>query len=152
MIATDTHAALAHHPFLIGWNESFIEMLCGCAQMIGVPAGQHLFHAGQPADAFFLVINGRVALEMEAGPKGHVCIQTAGPGEVIGWSSFSHPECWRFSARVLEPVRAVEIDGAAMRRLCEENHELGYGLLKRLVNVMAERLTATRAQLLSHLE
>jgi CRP-like cAMP-binding protein len=152
MIATDTHAALVQHPFLAGLDESHCELLASCGQMIGVPAGQHLFHAGQSADAFYLILCGRVAIEMEAGPSGHVCIQSIGPREVLGWSAFSQPQRWRFSARVIEPVRAVEMNGAAVRRMCDNKHDLGYELLKRVVNIMAERLMATRAQLLNHLE
>jgi len=152
VIATDTHAALARHPFLTGLDDSALELLCACAQMIGVPADQCVFHAGQPADAFYLVLSGRVAVEMESGHAGHVCIQTIGPGEVLGWSALTPPYRWRFMARVLEPFRAVELNSAALRQLCEEQHELGFEIYRRLVGVVSERLTATWVQLLEQLE
>ena len=153
MIATDTHAALARHPFLVGLDDSTLELLSTCAQMIGVPADQCMFHAGQSADAFYLILAGRVAVEMERGQAdGHVCIQTIGPGEVLGWSALTPPYRWHFMARVLEPVRAVELNSAAVRQLCQEHHELGFEVYRRLVGVVSERLTATWGQLLEHLE
>ena len=152
MIATDTHAALAQHPFLTGLDDSVLEVLCSCAQLIGIPADQCVFHACQPADALYLVLSGRVAVEMESSHAGHVCIQTIGPGEVLGWSALTPPYRWRFMARVLEPVRAVELNSAALRQLCEDQHELGFEIYRRLVGVVSERLTATWVQLLEQLE
>jgi CRP/FNR family transcriptional regulator, cyclic AMP receptor protein len=152
MIATDTHAALAGHPFLAGLDDSALELVCGCAQLIGVPADQCVFHAGQSADAFYLILAGRVAVEMESSQAGHVCIQTIGPGEVLGWSALTPPYRWKFMARVLEPVRAVELDAAALRQLCHDHQELGFEVYRRLVGVVSERLTSTWEQLLEHLE
>src|SRR6516164_2255608 len=133
MIATDTHAALARHPFLVGLDDSTLELLSTCAQMIGVPADQCMFHAGQSADAFYLILSGRVAVEMERGQADdHVFIQTIGPGEVLGWSALTPPYRSRFMARVLEPVRAVELNSEAIRQLCQEHHELGFEVYRRL--------------------
>jgi CRP-like cAMP-binding protein len=152
MLATDTHAALARHPFLSGLDDSALDLLCSCSQLIGVPADRCMFHTGQSADAFFLIVAGRVALEVESGHGGHVCIQTIGPGEVLGWSALTPPYRWRFLARVLEPVRAVELKSAELRLLCEEHHELGFEVYRRLVGVVSERLSATWMQLLEQLE
>jgi CRP/FNR family transcriptional regulator, cyclic AMP receptor protein len=152
VIATDLQAALGRHPFLAGLDESTLELISSCAQMVGVPADQRMFHSGQPADAFYLILSGRVAVEMESGQAGHVCIQTIGPGEVLGWSALTPPYRWKFMARVLEPVRAVELNSAALRQLCQEHHELGFEVYRRLVGVVSERLTSTWVQLLEHLE
>jgi len=39
-----------------------------------------------------------------------------------------------------------------LRQRCEENHELGYEVLRRLLEIMATRLAATRVQLLEWME
>jgi hypothetical protein len=39
------------------------------------------------------------------------------------------------------------LDAHWLREKCEQDHELGYHLLKQLVSVIASRLTATRLQL-----
>jgi hypothetical protein len=45
-------------------------------------------------------------------------------------------------------VRAIAIDGTCLRKKCDENYELGYDVLKRVADIMAQRLGATRMQLL----
>jgi len=40
------------------------------------------------------------------------------------------------------------LDGNWLRAKCEEDHDLGYEMLKRLIDLIASRLDATRLQLL----
>ena len=47
-----------------------------------------------------------------------------------------------------EPVRAITLDGKCLRGKCEEDHDLGYQLLRRFGHLMEQRLHATRLQLL----
>jgi CRP/FNR family transcriptional regulator, cyclic AMP receptor protein len=42
----------------------------------------------------------------------------------------------------------LSFDGKCLRAKCEEDHDLGYEILKRFANVVTERLEATRLQLL----
>jgi len=44
--------------------------------------------------------------------------------------------------------RAIALDGKCLRSKCEQNHDLGYELLKRFAQIMNRRLDATRIQLL----
>jgi hypothetical protein len=55
----------------------------------------------------------------------------------------------RFDARSLERTRALGLDATCLRIKCEEDHDLGYELLKRFVLVVEQRLQATRFQLLN---
>ena len=152
MTQTAALCELCHHPFFLGMKEELIGELNDCTRVIGMSAGQYLGRTGQPADAFYLVESGRVAIEMDTPQSGPVCIQTLGAGDVVGWSWLSPPYRWRFDARTLEPVRALEIDGPRLRQLCQENHELGYELLRRLVEIISSRLARTRIQLLEWME
>ena len=45
-------------------------------------------------------------------------------------------------------IRAIALDGKCLRTKCEENHDLGYEVLKRFAQIMEQRLEATRLQLL----
>jgi CRP-like cAMP-binding protein len=69
-------------------------------------------------------------------------------GEVLGWSWLIPPYHWKFDARAIEQTRALALDGKCLRTKCEEDHDLGYELLKRFAQIMEERLQATRLQLL----
>lgn len=59
------------------------------------------------------------------------------------------PYRWKFDAYALELARAIALDGRCLREKAETDHDLGYELLKRIAQVMEERLHATRLQLLN---
>ncbi len=80
--------------------------------------------------------------------RDSVVLQTIGAEEILGWSWLIPPYQWRFDARAVELTRAIALDGQCLRNKCEANSRLGYELLKRVAQVFAERLLATRLQLL----
>jgi CRP-like cAMP-binding protein len=139
---------LCHHPFFTGMKEELLAELNDCTRLVGLQAGQYLGRTGQTADALYLIADGHVAIEIETPQHGLLSVQSLGAGDVVGWSWLTPPHRWRFHARALEPIRALEIDGQRLRKLCQENHELGYELLRRLIEVIGDRLAATRVQLL----
>jgi CRP-like cAMP-binding protein len=110
-------------------------------------AGELIFREGDPANRFYLLQKGKVALECLT-DHGVQCIQTVAGGDVLGWSWMFPPFFWHFDARALEPTEAIFFYGTPLRTECETDHEFGYELLKRMSLVMLSRLQATRRQLL----
>jgi CRP/FNR family transcriptional regulator, cyclic AMP receptor protein len=139
---------LAGHPFFQGMSSEHLQLIAGCALMARFNAGERVFSAGETAEHFYLVRHGRVALEIAVPGRGYVPIQTVGESEVLGWSWLFAPYRWHFDARALELTRVFDFDGKCLREKCEQDHDLGYELMKRFAQVMAQRLQATRLQLL----
>jgi len=139
---------LAEHPFLKGLEPRYLKLIVGCASNVLFKAGQFLFHEGEEADQFYIIRQGKVAVEIRAPERGSITVQTVGEGDVLGWSWLIPPYRWRFDARAIELTRAVALDGKCLRAKSEEDHSLGYELLKRFSNIIVERLDATRLQLL----
>jgi CRP/FNR family cyclic AMP-dependent transcriptional regulator len=140
---------LAAQPFLKGLSVQQLETLAQETMAAGFPAGRAIFREGQPANRFYLILEGEVALEAPAREKDgepHL-IQTIGAGDVLGWSWLFPPYYWHFDARAVKPVKAIFIYGTRVRELCENDHDLGYELMKRTVEVVIERLQSTRRQL-----
>jgi CRP/FNR family transcriptional regulator, cyclic AMP receptor protein len=136
------------HPFFAGLEEGFTELVCGCAKNVRFEAGQFLFQEGAPADQFFLLRHGRVALQLAAPGRDAVTFQTVGEGEIVGVSWLIPPYRWTYDAKALELTRAVAMDGACLRQKCEIDHDLGYEMMKRFVPILIQRLQATRLQIL----
>ena len=67
---------------------------------------------------------------------------------MLGWSWLFPPFVWHFRARALDPTTVIVLDGAHLLVACHQNHEFGYELMKRVGQVVIERLQATRKQLL----
>ena len=139
---------LAGHPFFRDLAAPHLALLVGCASNVRFAAGEFIFHAGEAADRFFLVRDGHVAIELAPPGGGALTVQTIGAGHVLGWSWLVPPYHWKFDARAIEPTRALALDGRCLRAKCEADHDFGYELLKRVAQVMEERLQATRLQLL----
>ena len=140
---------LAEHPFAQGLEERHAALLTGCAANVHFDARQLIFREGEEANQFYLVREGKLAVELLAAERGAITILTVGAGEVLGWSWLVPPYRWKFDARALEPTRAIALDGKCLRIKAEQDHDLGYELLKRVAHIMEERLQATRLQLLN---
>ncbi len=136
------------HPFFAGLGEEAGKLVSGCAKNVRFEPGQYLFHEGDPADQFYLLRHGRAALELSAPGRGTVLFQTLGEGEVVGVSWLIPPYRWTYDAKALTLIRAIAMDAACLRRKCEEDHDLGYDMMKRFMPVLIQRLQATRMQIL----
>ena len=137
-----------NHPFLEGMSPHQHRILSDCALQTRFDKDEILFREGDPANRFYLIQKGSVALESNTKDRGNIRIQTIGSGEVLGWSWLIPPYFWHFDARALEPTEAVFLYGPPLRDECEADHDLGYELFKRISQVMLRRLLATRWQLL----
>lgn len=140
---------LAEHRFARGLSDRHLELLTGCASNIRFEASQLVFREGEEANRFYLIRDGKVAVELFASERGPINILTLGEGEVLGWSWLVPPYRWRFDAHAIERTRAIALDGKCLREKSERDHDLGYELLKRITHTMEERLQATRLQLMN---
>jgi len=139
---------LAKHPFLEGLEPRHLKTLVGCASNVRFNAGQFLFREGEEASEFYMIREGKVNVQIQGAERGSITVQTIGEGEVLGWSWLIPPYRWRFDAQAAELTRAIALDGKCLRTKSEEDHDLGYELLKRFSGIIVERLEATRLQLL----
>jgi len=136
------------HRFFEGLSDDFATLVTGCAKNVRFEAGDYLFREGGETTEYFLIREGRITLEMTAPGRGAVAFQTLGEGDIAGVSWLIPPYRWIYDARALERVRAVSIDATCLRRKCEEDHDLGYEMMKRFVPVLVERLHSTQLQIL----
>ncbi len=139
---------IREHPFFQGLAQQHIEIIVGCAKNVRFEEGEVIFREGDPADQFFFIRKGLVAVELMVPQRGFETILTVGEGELLGWSWLVEPCRWHFGARALELTQALSFDGKCLRTKCEEDHDLGYEILNRFVHIVTERLDTTRMQLL----
>lgn len=138
---------IAAHPFGHGLSEEHLLLLARCASEIDFVEGQMIVREGDPANRFYLIFEGEVAIESAVRRDLREQIQTVGAGEVVGWSWFSPPYKWHFSVRTLRPTKAIFLYGTWIRELCEVDHELGFELARRELAIVTNRLEAARLRL-----
>ena len=139
---------LAVSPVFAGLAAEDLAFIAGCGRNDGFAAEELLARDGDAADTFYLIRQGRVALEMHTPTQSGLVIETLDPGDIVGWSWLFPPYRWHYDVRAIEPVRAIAFDGACLRGKCEEQKELGYELMLRFAQVMNDRLQHTRFRLL----
>jgi CRP/FNR family cyclic AMP-dependent transcriptional regulator len=139
---------LAEHPFFKGLPPEQLKLLVGCASNVKFEAGEFISREGSEASEFYIIRQGKVALELFSPTHGPITVETLESGEVTGWSWLLSPYRSHFDARAVELTRAIRFDGKCLRSKLEEDHDLGYEMLKRFVKIIAERLSSTRLQLL----
>jgi CRP/FNR family transcriptional regulator, cyclic AMP receptor protein len=111
-------------------------------------AGRLIFREGDQSSFLYLIVSGDIALEMiiEGAP---VRVQMLHAGEAMGWSALSAECTTHFQARALTPVSTIAFPGKRVREACDRDSEVGYALMKRLLELVTERLDATRMQLVN---
>jgi CRP/FNR family transcriptional regulator, cyclic AMP receptor protein len=129
-------------------DPQYVKIISGCASNVKFEAGEYLFHEGEEADSFYIVRQGKIAVEIYAAEKGSLLVDSVENGEILGWSWLIPPYLWRLDARATEFTRAIALDGKCLRTKCEKDSKLGYELFKRFAPIIEQRLQATRYQLL----
>jgi len=140
---------LAAHPFLQGLRPEFLEILAENAMAKDFEAGESIFDEGGVANRFYLIEQGAIVLEASRPDGKRAPIEVLGGGDVLGWSWLFPPFYWHFDARAAEEVKCIFIYGTRLRSACEANHAFGYEIMKRVCQVVIERLQMTRKQLLA---
>ena len=138
---------LTTHPFLRDLPRPWLERLAGYGRPVVHHVGTRLFSEGGQADRFWLIRDGRISLEFNVPGRGDIVIEQIGPGSVVGWSWMFPPYRWHFRAVAAEQTLSVELDGAGVRRLCEDEPVLGYELTNRFAAVLTDRLHAAHRRL-----
>jgi CRP/FNR family cyclic AMP-dependent transcriptional regulator len=141
--------AITSHAFFRGMKPDHLATLALGAKTTEFKAGDVLFREGEPASQFYLIESGKVALEAHEPAGGTQPVQILGAGEALGWSWLFPPFFWHFQARATEPTNVIILDGAHLLVAGELDHDFGYDLMKRVAQLVIQRLQAARKQLLA---
>ncbi len=128
--------------------EHVLEQLASASVLRGYAAETVLFREGTQNHELMVICVGCVALDMLVPGRGEVRILSLGPGDVVAWSALLGGGRMTTSAVALEDTQVVSISAAALLTICETDATFGYYLMRRVAGALADRLIATRLQLL----
>lgn len=138
---------ISKHPFFKGLKKSYLDLILECASEARFESAEVIFREGERADKFYIILQGKVALEAIMAPeRDPITILNLGENDVLGWSWLFAPHRWHFDARAVAATKAILIDGDKIRKKCEEDHDLGYELMKRFATIIEQRLRSVRSQ------
>ena len=141
--------ALQAIPWFQVMTPEHFNKIASIAKILRYEPGQVIFHEGDKEDYLYVVLEGRVAIEITVPGRGRMRILTADAMDEVGWSAVTPVVRQRTAgARAVLPSRLVAFDASELRRMCEEDHDFGYYVMRRMANLVAGRLLTTRLQLL----
>ena len=134
--------------FASGLDPATQTTLAGLARTFEAEPGTELFHEGDSAELFGVVVHGRVALRTHVPERGDFTILTIEPGDVFGWSSLVPPNRSTSTGVAIEAFKAIVFEVPALRAALREDATLAQAIYPRLMVAVNRRLNATRVQLL----
>jgi CRP-like cAMP-binding protein len=144
---------LRRYPFFCCLEESQNQALAMLADEIELKSGTTLFEEGQTAEALYFLLEGGIDLYYKAEDKyrpqnsKEFLVGSINPGEVFGISALIEPYIYSATARVSQDGRAIKIEAAGLRALCNQDCKMGYTLMLQIAKAAMERLAYTRVQL-----
>ena len=143
---TNISFRVQQHPFAKPLTDAALKAISHGAREEVFAAGQVILRAGEPANSLFLIEEGKVSLESNEPGIPKRLVQTIGPGATLGWSWLYPPFTWRLQAQALEPTRVLRLDGGHVLVQCEADPKIGYEIMKRVSQVVIERLHSVITQ------
>ncbi len=134
--------------FFKDMSGEMLEYIAGCGQNMHFAPNEFMGRENEAADFLYVIKKGNVAIQVIHPIKGPLTIRTLGSGELAGFSWIIPPYRLQFDIKALEHTSVVALDGTCIRKKCEEDHHLGYLLMKQSAAIMNKRLIDTRIQLL----
>ncbi len=145
----DVLEELCKIPWFQELREDHLRKIASITKIRPMKAGEVIFREGDTHESVYIVISGRVGLEMFVPHRGKVRFYTADQWELFGWSSVTPNVHLRTAgATAVLDGALLKIDAEKLNEACEEDHDLGYLVMRRLSRVVAGRLQVTRLQLL----
>lgn len=141
MILTEELACVS---FLQKLGEPHRKEIALLADLREYPEGAVVFHEGQDSPFIYLVLTGKVNLEIEEPPGKRVRVYTAGPGELVGWSPVLGGRAMTATARAATRARLAVLSVDRILALCEQDPRFGLAFERQIALVLSERLRHTR--------
>jgi len=148
--SSDLVGYLKTHSIFKGMSDEQVKTLARSAGARTYEAGDCLFKQDQSAAHCYIVVSGRVSVEIPSIYGPPLIVQSIADEGVLGWSWLIPPYKWTFEAIAEVPTEVIEFDGQALRDACEADPELGYQLMKRFAGLMSLRLHEAREKMMEN--
>ncbi|HDZ23750.1 MAG TPA: cyclic nucleotide-binding domain-containing protein [Desulfobacteraceae bacterium] len=107
-----------------------------------------LFEEGQEADTLYMLLTGKVLLELKASDTIMISLEAMKPGDPFGWSAIVPGSLYTANATCSEPCELITIPGKDLRQIMDKDHLLGYRIMEGISRILQTRLLTRTNQFL----
>ena len=121
-----------------GMDHGFVTRLFDHSEKEAHLKGDILFHEGDPADAFYILVKGWVNISMTE--ENQVVYVINHPGEAFGWSSLVGRDHYSASAQCVQPTKLLRLNKRDIMAACDKDPVHGMVFYKHLARSIGNRL------------
>lgn len=137
-------------PIFLDLKPFQVARLATASAVIDLEPGYELITEGDPLDFTYILLEGDMTVEVYVPSHGKVMTSHLGPLDMCGWSAMTPVVRQRTgTVTTTSKCRLLKLDSRLLIPMCEEDHDIGYFVYKRLANVAARTFLTTRLQLMN---
>ncbi len=125
-----------------------VERLATIGRRLALRTGECLFFLGDSAQNVSVVTSGQLDLCLPVsfgGVTKDIVVETAGPGKTVGWSALVTPFRFTLSAKAREASEVIAFSRQELTQLFEADPETERVVLRRISELIGNRLTTFQA-------
>ena len=108
--------------------------------LVNYSANEIIFEQGSPADYLFVVVDGEVSIDFNPDDGDPLTVAHIQDGGVFGWSAAFGSKSYTSGAVCVCDAQLLKVRGEALKNLRKNHPETGILILRRLAEVVAERM------------
>ncbi len=145
--------ALAKFELFMWLTDEELEKVAALSREESFAAGISIIAEGGTATDLYMVEEGQVRVEMSLsvypGLVQDALVEIIPKGEPFGWSAVIGSRVYTMTARAMEPVKVIAIDGEKLLALFNKNPDIGFKVMEGLVSVVSQRVRSVKKTLLA---
>jgi CRP/FNR family cyclic AMP-dependent transcriptional regulator len=152
MMANDSTLieALKIIPLFLDFNPDQLTKISEIAEVIELDPGDIPVREGAPLDYLYILMDGEIKVEVFVPRRGQLETARLGPLDILGWTSMTPVVRQRTgTTTALTHCKLIRIMGKQLFKLCEEDHDIGFFIYRRIANVAARSFLTTRLQFMN---
>lgn len=144
---------LRRYPFFSSLSDAQRKALAMIAEEETVPKGTVICEEGQPAKAFYLLVDGGVCLyykseeEFRPETRKDFLVGEINPGDIFAISMLVEPYIYTATVKAERDSRVVKFDSEGINSLIQKDPRLYCVLMREIAKAAMERLDFARIQL-----
>jgi toluene monooxygenase system ferredoxin subunit len=139
----DVSAALATSAFFADLTAEQLQALARLFRVEDYPQGSEIYNLGDRASYFYVLMDGLVRFTIGRGGRQASAGEVIRSGQVFGWAAIVERAQRRIAtAYCLTPCKVLAADGNELLKLMDQDHSMGYHVMKQMTLLITGELTA----------
>jgi CRP-like cAMP-binding protein len=146
----DLPSLLKTIPFFYALTAVQLNRLAEITDYIEIAPNAKLIEEGNSIDFLYILVEGEVTVTVHVPSIGLVETSTFGPLDIIGWSAMTPVVRQRMGTVTASTYcRLLRFDSKQFTQLCENDHDIGFFIYRRISNMAARSFLTTQLRLMN---